>query len=643
MKKMSKRVRQLFIVAPLFAVVILFVVFFSVLDWYQNSMREAIKEAHRNMHILQAYEKLSKKNQTAFSDIELKIYKDFNVGDLHKLVDGKGVYLYRLQDGVFVDICSHEKLENAQNLALLNKHIKDLLEKKEYFVQNVVDKNSVEQKLFRYYPHSAIVVLSTLTQSSYELAYKNYIDSISSKLNRTRTIVLFIMFLASILVAIILSFAIKRAGVDFDDAQEDMRKLNESLKMVNSHLEKQLMQDSQTGLPNTRMLESDIKDLSEPKVIIVDIDDLKKIREFCDSKTTEDAVLFVKRVLSRFCQKHNEYSMKLYYVGIGQFVLLEDAPIDFERYEMLAKKLSKRLRGARVKSNSNYNFVEFTCTISFSLEQKNTIETATIALMRAREKNKDFLCYFKNINENEVYQNKMKSADFIKIAIERDKIVPYYQPIFDVDGNITKYECLVRIMNDEKKPVSPWEFLEVSKDLKRYSQIEKILIKKSLDSIKGTKKNISINVALKDITDGEVSVFLVEQITKNNVANQVILELLENEYVEHSGRVEAFIGRIKSMGVRIAIDDFGSGYSNFSYMLSLQPDFVKVDGSLIKNIHKDDKSRAIVSAILHFTKKLNIPAVAEFVHSKEVFEICKELGFDEFQGFYLGEPKDNMI
>jgi EAL domain-containing protein (putative c-di-GMP-specific phosphodiesterase class I) len=97
------------------------------------------------------------------------------------------------------------------------------------------------------------------------------------------------------------------------------------------------------------------------------------------------------------------------------------------------------------------------------------------------------------------------------------------------------------------------------------------------------------------------------------------------------------------MGVKIAIDDFGTGYSNFSYLLKLRPDYIKIDGSLIKHIDTDDNSIAIVSAILAFSKKLGIKTIAEYVHSKEVYEKCKELGIDEFQGFYLGEPTSSLV
>jgi EAL domain-containing protein (putative c-di-GMP-specific phosphodiesterase class I) len=97
------------------------------------------------------------------------------------------------------------------------------------------------------------------------------------------------------------------------------------------------------------------------------------------------------------------------------------------------------------------------------------------------------------------------------------------------------------------------------------------------------------------------------------------------------------------MGVRIAIDDFGTGYSNFSYLLKLKPDYLKIDGSIIKNIDKDKNSEAIVEAIISFAKTLHVKTIAEFIHSKEVYDKCYKLGIDEFQGFYLGEPNPDLV
>ena len=139
-----------------------------------------------------------------------------------------------------------------------------------------------------------------------------------------------------------------------------------------------------------------------------------------------------------------------------------------------------------------------------------------------------------------------------------------------------------------------------------------------------------------------MSVFIIEKMNKYKVAGRVIFEILEDENIENIERIGVFIDRVRRMGAKIAIDDFGSGYSNFSYILKLKPDYIKIDGSIIKNIDTNEDSRVITGAIIAFAKKLDITVIAEFVRSKEVYDTCVELGVDEFQGFYLGEPSDSL-
>nr|WP_297890535.1 EAL domain-containing protein [Sulfurihydrogenibium sp.] len=120
-------------------------------------------------------------------------------------------------------------------------------------------------------------------------------------------------------------------------------------------------------------------------------------------------------------------------------------------------------------------------------------------------------------------------------------------------------------------------------------------------------------------------------------------EILESEGIENYEDVSGFIKEVKSYGSKIAIDDFGSGYSNFAHMLKLDVDYLKIDSSLIKNIHQDKNSQIIVQTIVGFAKKLGIKTIAEFVHNREVFEKVRELGVDYSQGYYIGEPKPEIV
>jgi len=153
-------------------------------------------------------------------------------------------------------------------------------------------------------------------------------------------------------------------------------------------------------------------------------------------------------------------------------------------------------------------------------------------------------------------------------------------------------------------------------------------------------KHININLSIEDVTNKEFVKYIEEELINKKIANLITFELLESESITDYKSVLFFIDIVKKLGSKIAIDDFGSGYSNFAYLVKLKPDYIKIDGSLVKNIHKDNNSLLITKSINQFAHSLNIKTVAEYVHCKEVLDILQELGIDEYQGFYFSEPKE---
>lgn len=123
------------------------------------------------------------------------------------------------------------------------------------------------------------------------------------------------------------------------------------------------------------------------------------------------------------------------------------------------------------------------------------------------------------------------------------------------------------------------------------------------------------------------------------IASRLTLEIVEDEGIQNFKEVVEFIDEMHSYGCSIAVDDFGTGYSNFEYLMRLKADFVKIDGSMIKNIDQSEDSRRVVGLMVSFAKQLNIKTIAEFVHSEQVSDIVASMGIDELQGYYYDEPK----
>lgn len=425
----------------------------------------------------------------------------------------------------------------------------------------------------------------------------------------------------------------------FFEEKEKVETMMEELQYVNAQLSSQLYIDTLTQLGNRLALEKMIETMKEPKLILIDVDGFKEINEYYGAHVGDVVLQEIASHLRGFSSEHRVY---VYRSGADEFALLEDAPLDIERYEELAIALVGLLKGRQIRTPQGHEIVEITVAIGFSLESRDILEKATIALGEAKKREIDYLCYFRKIESTLAYAEKIKWASFVKEALEKDTVIPYYQPIFDRQGRIVKYECLVRILNDHEEAIPPGLFLNIAKKVKRYGDIEKVLIEKSFKAIAGTSHVISLNLLARDMSDSNISNFVIDCLRHYQVSERVVFEILEEESIESLERVQMFIDRVKRMGSKIAIDDFGTGYSNFSYLLKLKPDYIKIDGSLIRNLEHDTNSVAIVTAIVTFAQKIGIKTIGEYVHTQGAHEKCLELGVDEFQGFYLGEPSARL-
>ena len=262
-----------------------------------------------------------------------------------------------------------------------------------------------------------------------------------------------------------------------------------------------------------------------------------------------------------------------------------------------------------------------------------------MALKLAKKQNTNYLIYDESLMLTKSYETNLNMATTIREAINTDNIFSYYQPIYDAKTKkIHKYECLVRLKSSNNEILNPDSFLEISQKIKLYPSITKIMIDKTFTYFAQNGFNFSINLSFEDILTTTTKEYLFAAIEFYDIAKQLTIEILENQKMDQEDTVKIFINQIYSYGAKIAIDDFGSGFANFQHIASIKADYLKIDGSLIKNIDTDEKLRLIVETIVIFAKKLGMKTVAEFVHSKEVYDIVCKLDIDYLQGYYLDVP-----
>ena len=334
---------------------------------------------------------------------------------------------------------------------------------------------------------------------------------------------------------------------------------------------------------------------------------------------------------------------ELYKLEADNFAIFTQKYKNKKELNNYLKKLSGKIINMSFLINDNELDIGF--TIGAAINSDHLLKQTHSAFKKSKLKKTQFEIYSHDKNSNEdIHEKNIKINKIIKKALIHHNVVPFFQPIYNIKlHKIDKYESLMRLKVDDNTYMEPAEFLKISKQSKLYPRLTKEMFTNVANGINSSKVEYSINLSVDDILDKETSSYILKKLEKSDIGSWLVFEILESEGIKNYKEVTNFLREIKALGAKIAIDDFGSGYSNFEYILKLDVDFLKVDGSLIRNIDINEDTQIIAGTIVDFAKKLNIKTIAEFVHNKDIYDMIKTMGFDYAQGYYIGKPDKNLI
>lgn len=427
--------------------------------------------------------------------------------------------------------------------------------------------------------------------------------------------------------------------------ENNKQNLEVEVKAKTKEIQEKLFYDELTTLENRYALEENIKNEDFVSLIIIDIDSFNDLNELYGFSSGNLVLIEVAKRLRSLAIKYNSTAYRIY--G-NEFAIVKNNMLDTKKFQDLMRELNKLFKNKSIYlENLNIDiFIDITTGIS--LGQEEPLKTAGIALKKAKSSNLKSVSYSDEFDTKELIKKAIYWRDKIKDAIEKDNIVPFFQAICNDKKEVVKYETLMRIRDKNEKGeeeyILPYKFLDVAIKTKQYPYLASQLFKKTFEALKNTDKQISINLSFKDIQDRTFVEMLDNYLNHidNVYKNRLVFELLESDFISDYKILNEFIKKYRAQGIKIAIDDFGTGYSNFAHILETRPDYIKIDGSLIKSINEDKNSYEIVKSIVEFSKALNIKVIAEFIHSEEVFKTVLEMGVNEFQGYYLGKPNINI-
>lgn len=406
-------------------------------------------------------------------------------------------------------------------------------------------------------------------------------------------------------------------------------------------LKERYYRDPVTTLRNFNGLVKDVKETKKPALAIIKLVNQSTIKALYGIEAGEHILKKIAKLLERAAAANN---ITAYKIESNRFAVLSDGIETGDFYNKILKSIIFNIEHLTYYYQESEIEIETDTLVGICDHEEKIIEKAEIALYDAKANNLHYQIYNDSLDYLHIFEKNIELSKIIRHAIEQDKTTMAFQPITDMHGNVIKYEALMRIAHKDDL-LLPSAFLEFAKKTRYYPLLTETAIDKTMAVFKDKDIQISINLSARDIKSQEVFYYIINMLKNTPSPQQVWFEITESDEVDNPRLLEDFITTIKEHGAKIAIDDFGSGYSNFSYILKIKPDAIKIDGSIIKKIATEERAYKTAKAIVSFAKSLGIKTVAEFVSSKEILDKAIELGVDEYQGFYFSKPiqYDEMI
>ncbi|WP_457642169.1 EAL domain-containing protein [Persephonella sp.] len=399
----------------------------------------------------------------------------------------------------------------------------------------------------------------------------------------------------------------------------------------NIFLRQRAYMDPLTKVYNRNYLEeiNDTLDLSDYIVMVVDIDHFKNINDVYGYQIGD-------KVLRRFAEilKDNlrKEDLIIRYGGEEFLILLKKYRKDKKVSFKAAERLFNIVRKTKIEG------IKLTISIGINIDTDkarnltDAIKKADIALYKAKREGR---------NRIEIYTESTGKSDIslseLKEIIENKEIICFYQPIVNLKtGEVLYFEALARIKYKDKI-LPPLKYIEQIKGTFLYSKFTKNVIEYNAKILKQYKDiKISINLSPTDFLNESILQMLLE--LEDDLVKRMKLEVTETEDIQNYRKLKENIDKLSEKGFTIALDDFGKGYINFYYLTEIEAKYLKIDGSVIKNINTNEQYCKVVKNIVGYCKDTNKIPVAEFVENDEIHKKLLELGFEYGQGYYFAKP-----
>ena len=379
-------------------------------------------------------------------------------------------------------------------------------------------------------------------------------------------------------------------------------------------------------------------------ILIVDLDDFKMINDSHGHLAGDTMLRLTGTTLTRMCDEGTPVAR----MGGDEFgIMLRGA--DAEDGKLLAKRILNGLRAVRATvGDSTIHLsagVGICCYPADGDDSQTLLSRADIAMSHAKSLGHNSYYIFRSTDRDiDAIRHTVNWRRQIHDALENDRMLLEFQPILSLQDGATHktFEALIRLRNEDGTIFPAAQFVLTAEQSGQISDIDKWVLRNVIGLLSRPENSdftVAVNISGRSLSTPGFCEYCQKLAFESPInPSNLVFEITETTAIAEMARAENFITAMKRLGYRFSLDDFGVGYSSFSYLKHLPVDQLKIDGSFIRHLDTSRADQIFVRAIVQVAQELGLETIAEFVENEEVFNLLREIGVDNVQGYYIGKP-----
>lgn len=422
-------------------------------------------------------------------------------------------------------------------------------------------------------------------------------------------------------------------------------------KEMEQKLTRSITQDQLTNLYNRKKFEEELKRHLEiakrtqvhGALIIIDVDRFKEINDSFGHAAGDKILMGMAGILRNNFRKVDSIAR----LGADEFGVITPN-VKLEDIKFIVSKLLSVIGRSRVQIDKHEISLSVSVGVAlFPLHADSAdilMAYADYALYKSKKESRNtFSVYSSSKNWTSPFKMQITWATRIRHALQNNRFVLLAQPIYNAKTNrCSHYELLLRMRSDDDKLISPDSFIQVAAHYGLIRDINYWVLEQAFAlAKKHSKAHFTCNLSGGIFSDDKVLSILDDRITNSGVnPERMTIEITENVIMSDIKNAMRCLTIFRKKGLKFALDDFGTGLSSFAYLKGLPINFLKIDGSFVKNLQTSELDKDFVHAMVQIAKRLDVKTVAEYVENEEIAMILKEIGVDYFQGYFYSKPID---